>query len=206
MRIAPWAVWTVLCVFAASSVANAANAQTANAQTANAQAGAVADAIACQGLKRDKARLKCLEEAVEGLKAAYPQAVALADERAQAVAQRDVADQVDGFGLANAEQSAARTEDQFGSEALPARTERDDDGAIKQITSKVIEAGSNSYGKVFFVLDNGQVWRQLGSDDTYIQLPRSNRQLTVEVRKSAFGNYRMTVKELRRTIRVSRIK
>jgi len=54
-------------------------------------------------------------------------------------------------------------------------------------------------------LENGQVWRQIEGDTQEIRATlRKNR--TVDIEESALGGYRLRLNEMRRTIRVQRIK
>ncbi len=79
-----------------------------------------------------------------------------------------------------------------------------DETRLKEITAKAVEIRFNRFGKATLTLDNGHVWRQLDSDNRAIWLD-DDKLYTVTVKRSAFGNYLLTVNELRRTIRVRRI-
>ncbi len=42
---------------------------------------------------------------------------------------------------------------------------------ITEITATVIEFAKTARGKAIFILDNGQIWRQLDADGTELALP-----------------------------------
>lgn len=191
--------------FAAASAAAFALGMTAgHAQTDD----AIADILACRSIADDLARLSCLDGAAGALAAMIdgPDDGGPDDDASLPAPAQDGER---SFGLPQPE--IARTEDEFGAEDLPADREsarvgeEAPDGEIRELKAAVVESGANPFGKVFVVLDNGQVWRQLDSDGTMVRFPR-NLAATVTIRKSRFGGYRMTVDQLKRTIRVRRIK
>ena len=77
---------------------------------------------------------------------------------------------------------------------------------LKSINAKIVEIRLNRIGDATVYLENGQVWRQLDSDNKKLVFGNSDRLLTAKVKRGIMGNYMLTVNELRRTIRVERIK
>ena len=185
--------------------------------------------IACMDIDDDADRLACLDEAAQTLKVTRiirEDAVAekKADEREQfGLNERDLKKEERRLAKeqrkqekreAKAARKAAKeqraeavieTEDDFGGEAIPERRREREEQRLKSITAKVAEIRVNRFGTVTLSLANGQVWRQLDSDSKRLRL-NENRLYTAKVKRSLMGNYLLTVNELKRTIRVRRIK
>lgn len=159
---------------------------------------AIAEVLACRGVEDDARRLACLDEAAASL------ATAVSGSQASAAAAED---RSANFGFIRRE--PVRAEEEFGAEDLPKQAaavdKKDENRDIRELRAKVLESGANPFGKAVLVLDNGQVWRQLDSDNVRLRIPRGV-EATAIIKKSALGGYRMTVEPLGRTIRVKRIK
>ncbi len=178
----------ILAAAAVAIVSPSAFAQSASDRAADA-------AIACLDITDAGERLACLETATQEIKATR-----IRRESAEESAAADAAGAV-------AYDEGASEEDQFGAEALAStRHAKNEKRKTQKLEADVVEFRVNSLGVLTAVLDNGQVWRQLTSDDERIILPKKDRKLTVTVKKGMVGNYRMTINELKRTIRVRRIK
>jgi len=175
-------------IAAAFVVSGAAHAQTAADKATDA-------AIACLDIGDPAERLSCLEAAARDIKATRIRKET-AEESAAA----------DAMGAVIAAEDASEDE-LFGAEALSSsRQAKTEERKKKKLEATVVEFRVNPFGVVTAVLDNGQVWRQLNSDDEKLHLPKSDKVFTVTVKKGALGNYMMKVNELKRTIRVKRIK
>lgn len=165
---------------------------------------AVDAAIACRDIKDDLERLACLDRATETL-------VVTRIVREEAIAEKKREERT-FFGLGKPKQKdednplVTETPEEFGGEYLPENLKKRDEKRLKEITSKVAEFRVNQFGKVTVTLENGQVWRQLNSDNKRLILSRKGKLYTAKVKRARFGNYMLTVNELRRTIRVRRIK
>ena len=61
------------------------------------------------------------------------------------------------------------------------------------------------YRKLLVRLENGQVWRQIRGDTQEFRVDMRRNQ-TVDISESTLGGYRMRLNEMRRTIRVERVK
>ena len=175
----------------------------AAAQTTETQA--VDAAIACRDITDDLQRLACLDSAAETL--AVTRII-----REEEIAEKKKEER-ESFGLAKKGNDddapptlAATTEEEFGGEYLPENIKKRDETRLKQITANIAEIRVNRYGKVTLTLENGQVWRQLDSDNKLLRFPKKSDKLySAKVKRSTFGNYLLTVKELSRTIRVRRV-
>lgn len=182
---------------------------TAFAAQANAQSeeAAVDAAIECLSIDAAEERLACLEAAATTLKRTriIREEEIIADEKRER----------DNFGLAggaeNEEARSASTRsadevDEFGAEAVAEKRKERDNKRLNKINAKIVEVRVNNLGKVTLSLDNGQVWRQLNSDDKRVLFRDDNTLYTATVKRSLMGNYMLKVNELKRTIRVRRIK
>ncbi len=164
---------------------------------------AVDAAIACRDITDDLQRLACLDAATETL-------VVTRIVREEAIAEKK-RDERTFFGLGKRKDKddydplVAQTPEEFGGEYLPENIKKRDEKRLKQITVKIAEFRVNPYGKVTVTLENGQVWRQLNSDNKTLHFSKKEKLYTAKVKRSTFGNYLMTVKEMGRTIRVRRI-
>jgi len=171
----------------ACAVGAAAGAQ----QSQNAAADA---AIACLDIGDASARLACLEGAAKELKATRIR---------QETAEESAAAESRTAPVVAADASA---EELFGSETLATTKKAKREGnKTTRLVSKVVEFRVNAVGDVTAVLENGQVWRQLPGDSTLLHVPRREMVFTASIKRGPLGNYMMTIKELKRTIRVRRI-
>src|SRR6266705_2698084 len=130
---------------------------------------ASAEIARCAGIADSAARLKCFD-------AAAPRA-----NGAPAPQAKEVPGRVDGFGF-SAPEPVTRVED-FGKPPPPPK--------ITQITATVLELARTARGRSIFILDNGQVWRQLDGDDTDVQDPQPGKtmKVTIKMGLSLLGNY-----------------
>ena len=173
-------------------------ATTAAAQPSETEA--VDDAIACLSVQGDGERLACLEKAAQTLKVTR----IVREEEAAAAEENEKAN----FGLAgdSSPEQVAEAPDEFGGEGVDA-IRRDKDGKrIKSIKAKIVEVRLNPRNVATVSLENGQVWRQLNSDDKILRFGNKERLLTAKVKRGVLGNYMLTVEELHQTIRVRRVK
>lgn len=181
--------------FAASMLAGAASM----AQPSEDEA--IDQAISCREIADDLERLSCLDQAAETL--AVTRII-----REEAVAAKKQEER-ENFGLSGGNEKeavVAETPEEFGSEYLPKTRKEREEGKLKAITSKIAEVRINAIGVATLTLENGQVWRQLESDDKKLFFPSGDRLYTAKVKRSLFGNYMLTVNELHKTIRVRRVK
>ena len=77
---------------------------------------------------------------------------------------------------------------------------------ITEITSDVLEFAKTPYGKALFILDNGQVWRQLDADSTNVLAPPAGTKMKVTIEVGVFGSYNLTIQGRNALIKVTRLK
>ena len=97
-------------------------------------------------------------------------------------------------------QTVTKAED-FGKpppEALP--------GEINEISANVLEFAKTVRGKAVFVLENGQVWRQLEGDTTVVVDPARGEKMKVLIERGALGSYNLTIEGRNVLIKVVRLK
>ncbi len=160
---------------------------------------AVDSAIACLSIPDDAERLRCLDAAAKTLSVTR-----IVREEREANREEETRER---FGLNG--QMAEKSDDQpddFGGENVREIRKKNEKERLKSINAKVVEIRVNSLKTATISLENGQVWRQLDSDDKVLRISKKERLYTAKVKRSAFGNYMMTVNELHTTIRVRRIK
>jgi hypothetical protein len=76
---------------------------------------------------------------------------------------------------------------------------------VPQITAVVREFSRTARGRAVFVLDNGQIWRQLDADDVRVMEPDPGGVLRVTIERGALGSYHLAVEGRNGMIRVRRI-
>ena len=168
-----------------------------SAALAQGDQNAAADAaIACLDIEDVEARLACLEAAAKELKATRV--------RRETAEESAAADAMTAPVIAA---EGASEEDLFGAESLAStrKAVREKDRTAR-LNSKVVEFRVNQLGDITATLENGQVWRQLAGDSTVISLPNKDKVYTVSIKRGPMGNYMMKINEMKRSIRVRRIK
>lgn len=193
-----------LCLFAAAFALCASSAAFAQADNQP-----VADMLACQTVKGSKARLACFEAKLPALREAFPEAVALAAERADA-ARLSAAEQAkEDFGLSGSAKTEASNEFEkaaFGASDLPTNMRDEDDEEVKSVASVAVEVGKNNAGKIFVILENGQVWRQVSGDRSTPYIPSKSEGLPVIISKGIMGAYFVKVGKAKAAFKAERIK
>ncbi|GJL90977.1 hypothetical protein [Hyphococcus sp.] len=180
-------------ILAASLIASAAQAVQPS------ETEAVDSAIACLSIADDADRLKCLDAAAKTLSVTR-----IVREEREAKVEENIRK---SFGLnGNDLADASDTPDNFGSENIDQVRREKEAKRLKSIEAKVVEIRVNSLKVATVSLENGQVWRQLDSDDKVLHFGSKDRLYTAKVKRGAFGNYMLTVNELHTTIRVRRVK
>jgi hypothetical protein len=108
------------------------------------------------------------------------------------------------FGFAPEEKPVTKPED-FG---ITPKTE-DRPGApkeISEISAKVIEYAKNAHGKSLFILDNGQVWKQVDGDTSELYHRESEGQMNIRIEKAIMGSFSLYIEGKTMKLKVRRIK
>lgn len=158
---------------------------------ADAVRDALADLAKCADIADAPERLKCFDAAVPGAK------------NALAVPQQQPKEGgfLEWFGFGRP-QKPAQTPEEFGKGPSPA----DEAKEITEITATVLELAKTARGRAFFVLDNGQIWRQLDSDSTDVRDAPAGAALKVTIEKGFLGSYNLTIEGRNGLIKVNRLK
>ena len=107
---------------------------------------------------------------------------------------------LDWFGFSRADKPVTKQED-FGKPPQPAES-----GELKEITATVIEFAKTARGKAIFILDNGQVWRQLDADGTEVPYAPQGKPMKVTIETGFLGSYNLTIEGRNGLIKVTRLK
>ena len=175
------------------SLVAAALLLTAGAAHADVTRDALADLVKCADISDAAKRLECFDAAIARGKAALA-----APQQAAPVAKEKSL--LDWFGLSKPDQ-ATKPED-FGKPAPPPPA---DSKEITQISSAVLEFAKTVRGKALFVLDNGQVWRQIDGDTTDVQPPAPGTTMRVTIEIAIFGSYNLTIEGRKYLVKVNRL-
>ncbi len=104
-------------------------------------------------------------------------------------------------------QKAQTTPGQFGSDNLPAPPPKPGEAPeeLDSITATVTDYAFNPVGKVIVFLDNGQIWKQLPSDDTKIRFSKTGTNV-VTIERGMMGSYQLSLNGQTMEMKVKRIK
>jgi len=97
---------------------------------------------------------------------------------------------------------------QLGADQVRARSEsREERLARLQSASglRVADYSTVPFRRLQVELENGQIWRQIQGDTQRIRVSL-NRNQTVDIEESALGGFKLRLNEIKRTIRVQRIR
>jgi hypothetical protein len=158
--------------------------------------------IACAAKPDPGERLACYDRAVSSLS---QEARALAEKReaesrAAAAAAAALAAQqaADAAAKQEAERLSAFGRDSMSRESRPPPAVE----SLDRVEAKIAETLTAADGKLIFVLDNGQMWRQTEG----LQLPPVRAGNDVVVKKGAVGGFALTIVRIGRTVRVVRMR
>ncbi len=99
-------------------------------------------------------------------------------------------------------------QDTIGAEQVRARNETSAEIAARlaSVTGlKVAAYAEVPYQRLQVELENGQIWRQISGDTQHVRVDLQRNQ-TVDIEETRISGYRLRLNEMRRTIRVERIK
>jgi hypothetical protein len=157
---------------------------------ADATRDALAELAKCADIADSTLRLKCFDDAMPRAKSALA-----APEPAPKEASKSF---LEWFGFSRPPAPATKPEE-FG-KAPPEPAE------LNEISSTVLEFAKTARGKAVFILDNGQVWRQLDSDGTVVVDPPQGKTMKVTVERGFLGSYNLTIDGRNGLIKVTRLK
>ena len=149
----------------------------------------------CSEIASGVERLKCFDAAVP-----MTQTVLNAPEPASQGPQA-AADGGGVMGWFGFSRPVRKTED-FGRPPTPVASEHD----ITSISASVTEFAKNAYGRGLFVLDNGQIWKQIDGDNTEVEDFREGEKPKVTIETGSFGGYSLTIVGRTGIIKVRRVK
>jgi hypothetical protein len=162
---------------------------------ASAHADAIRDSLSemtkCADVADSSERLKCFDAAVTHAKSALA-----APE--QEPSKKSL---LEWFGFSRPKPVVTKPEE-FGKPPAPPAPGQE----INEITATVLEFARTVRGKSVFILENGQVWRQLDADGTDLPDPSPGTTMKVTIETGALGSYNLTVEGTNRTIKVTRLK
>jgi hypothetical protein len=176
---------TLLFLFIAVFVAAPARADLAR--------DALTEITKCADIVDSSERLKCFDAAVASARSAL----------AAPAPEPPKKGLLEWFGLPRPQAPVTKTED-FGKPAPPLAPGTGEE--ITEIKATVIEFARTLRGKALFVLDNGQVWRQIDADGTELPDPAPDTTMRVTIETGALGSYNLTVEGRNRSIKVNRLK
>ena len=161
-----------------------------------------ADLIACSVKPGNAERLACYDKAVAGLSADARRLSEKreADAKALAVAEAATAAKLasDAAAKAEADKLAAFGRDSMNYKDRPPEATE----ALNALAAKVSETLSTLDGRLVFILDNGQMWRQ----SEPLQLPPVRAGADVVLKKGLMGSFMLTLPKMGRTIKVVRMR
>lgn len=97
-------------------------------------------------------------------------------------------------------------EDEFGAEDLDSRHKANVATRAETMTAKILEAGTTRSGKSFFILENGQMWRQIKADTSKFRLPKNFKSITVTIERKSLGAHVLRITGKSRKVKVRRIR
>lgn len=178
---------------------------------------AVADTVSCREIENDADRLACLDNASEALARTLIVRESADGEREPYETRGDEAGNTAALASAVPELAPEASPDAlasgqlddeaaFGAERLVARAKAKDENRRRAISAQIAEIVVDPFEKLTVTLDNGQVWRQLASDERIVRFSRDTDVYTAEISRGVFGNYFLKIVENGRVIRVRRIR
>lgn len=154
----------------------------------------------CADIAAAKERLECYD-AVAGraktVMTAPAEAVPVRQATAQPAEEEAEGGVLEWFGLSR----PVKKEEDFGKPPVPTGPKE-----IKEITSGVLELAKNPYGRSIFILDNGQVWKQIDGDITEVRDPSRDEKLRVSIETGMFGSYSLKIEGRTGIVKVRRVK
>ena len=166
----------------------------------------------CRDTSSDADQIACLEAALLGrdYAVAAPTPAARIDSPSMEIDAGVADDAIQAAPVEAAELilAADRTPVGIGAEQviLQNQTREDRDEHLESALGEAVAGYQHvPYERLVVTLENGQVWRQIKGDTARIRVSLDRNQ-TVDISESGLGGYKLRLNEMRRTIRVERIK
>jgi len=159
---------------------------------ADATRDALTEIAKCADIAVSSERLKCFDAAV-------PRAKSALAAPAEKPAEKSL---LEWFGFARPQKKPVAKPEDFGKPT----PEPGPGEEITEITATALEFAKNPRGKSVFILDNGQVWRQLDADSTVVRDPAPGTTMKVTIETGSLGSYNLTIEGRNGLIKVSRLK
>ena len=163
----------------------------AGAAHADATRDALAEIAKCAEIADASERLKCFDNAMPRARSALAPPAEPAG---------GTGSLLEWFGFSAKQKPVVKTED-FGKPPVSREP-----AEITEIKATVIEFAKTLRGRAVFILDNGQVWRQMDSDSTDVRGPAPGAPMKVTIEVGALGSYNLTVDGTNGLVKVSRLK
>jgi hypothetical protein len=165
----------------------------------SAQADATRDALLeiakCADIADSAERLKCFDAAIPHAR----NALAPSPQKAE-----DDGGILRWFGFARPNKPVVKPED-FGKPPAPAPA-APENKELTELSAGVVEFAKTSRGRAGFILDNGQVWKQLDSDSTDVLAPPTGTTMKVTIEVGFLGSYNLTMNGSAKLYKVTRLK
>ena len=174
--------------FVAALILSLFTASLAHAQGSPSAQDALTEVAKCVDVGDPGERLKCYDKAASLAKSALAAAPKVEDKKSW----------LDWFGFSKP--AAPKTAEEFGKPTPPPGPEE-----VNKVTSNVLEFAKTSRGEAVFILENGQIWRQLQGDTTVFREPfPSPAKATIET--GFLGSYNLTLEGRNAMMKVMRLK
>jgi hypothetical protein len=154
---------------------------------------ALTEMAKCADVADPVERLKCFDRAAPLAKSALAPAT-------KAAAERKEKGFLDWFGFSKPP-TPPKTAEEYGKPAPPPGPEE-----VKEITAGVLEFARTPRGEAIFILQNGQVWRQIAGDNTIVRDPSPGQPMKVTIENGFLGSYNLTIEGRPGLVKVTRIK
>jgi hypothetical protein len=155
----------------------------------------------CAEISSTPERLQCFDAAAVGAKQV------LDDARKQAEAEQKPDSEgslLSWFGFTPEEKPVTKPED-FGKN-VSLEPKADQPPELTEIASKVVEFAQNAHGKSIFILDNGQVWRQIDGDTTEFYYREKDGPMQVTISRGMMGSFVLKAEGKSGSLKVRRVK
>lgn len=167
----------------------------AGAARADEARDALGDFVKCAEVADPAKRLECFDRAAVRGKAALTTPVPSA-QSAQPAKEKSL---LEWFGFSKP--NPVTKPEEFGKP-----TPEPGPNEVTQIADSVLEFGKTARGKALFILENGQVWRQIDGDSTDVWAPAPGARMKVTITTGIFGSYNLTIEGRKDLIKVNRLR